>query len=48
MLELYTLSSLVNKKTHLTCDTHNSLQARSDVQVLEKHLLLGLFKSLVF
>lgn len=40
MLELYTLSSLINKKRHLTCDTHSSLQARSDVQVLEKYLLL--------
>lgn len=37
MLELYTLSGLINKKGHLTYDTHSSsLQARSDVQVLEK------------
>lgn len=36
MLELRTLSSLINKKGHLTCDTRSSLQAQSDVQVSEK------------
>lgn len=42
MLELYPLWSLINKKRHLTCDTHSSLRAGSDVQVLQKYLFLEL------